>query len=571
MRRFLFGAVRNYSAFAGALATLGLLSSCDLQGNVEDLGGSLLDPDAALLDVPGRKLADGRYSNLELDGSLETGGYVLAKRYDLEEQALSVISFVGDGQCEVSPMAAFQRVSSRVDVALPGLVAYQRTRSDSGIGDVEFIGFDCAPKLQKVPDASLPDVPFPRSAPEGMLTLSEDGTLSYIDVVGERIVTAVEGVGSGRAESSYLWTLENSVVKVYDASFSELASWGDNVSDLLILGADHDPSAAIVDDAGLSFVDLETGEKTLIAADGCEPKSLGSNVIAYLSPCASRTLKLSVPGSLLLSSEDRVTIEVASNVIHHESSLADWKGKESELVYVKNEDASATTGQLHVLAINEDPEQATDRVLAENAFISGSNVFLDWDGQTGRLMTLVYDESSGTSVVDDLSEVATDVAQLPGGSFLSDRGVLVSFDGEVGDLCVLTESESGYSCALLGSKVPVQTQAVEEMSDAFAFVGDYDGTSGTAYLVIDGNARAIGQDALPGTLRFLEEPRAVAYLAHNGVPGTATLRAWLIDAELDLHVADRVSEYRELPWPSPGLLYAIPEGDTAGIWFAKAR
>ncbi len=552
--------------------TLGLLSSCDLQGNVEDLGGSLLDPDAALLDVPGRKLASGRYSNLELDGSLETGGYVLAKRYDLEEQALSVISFVGDGQCEVSPMAAFQRVSSRVDVALPGLVAYQRARNDGGIGDVEFIGFDCAPKLQKIPDASLPDVPFPRSAPEGMLTLSADGTLSYIDVVGQRIVTAVEGVGSGRAESSYLWTLENSVVKVYDSSFAELASWGKNVSDLLILGADHEPSAAIVDEAGLSFVDVETGEKTLIAADGCAPKSLGSNVIAYLSPCASRTLKLSVPGTLLLSEEEgRVEVEVASNVIHHESSLADWKGKASELVYLTNDDAEATTGQLHVLAIDEDPEQAEDRVLAEDAFIAGSNVFLDWDGQTGRLMTLVYDESSGTSIVDELSEVATDVAQLPGGSFLSDRGVLVSFDGEVGDLCVLTESESGYPCSLLGSKVPVQTQAVEEASDAFAFVGDYDGTSGTAYLVLDGNARVIGQDALPGTLRFLEEPRAVAYLAHNGVPGTATLRAWLIDAELDLHVADRVSEYRELPWPSPGLLYAIPEGDSAGIWFAKAR
>ncbi len=82
-------------------------------------------------------------------------------------------------------MAAFQRVSSRVDVALPGLVAYQHARDDNGIGDVDFIGFDCKPKLQTIPDASLPDVPFPRSAPEGMLTLSEDGTLTYIDVVGE--------------------------------------------------------------------------------------------------------------------------------------------------------------------------------------------------------------------------------------------------------------------------------------------------------------------------------------------------------------------------------------------------
>lgn len=571
MRLFLLGAVRNYSALAGSLVGLSLFAGCDLQGNVEDLGGSLLDPDAALLDAPGRKLASGHYGNLELDGSLETGGYVLAKHYEDDAQSLSIISFVGDGKCEVSPVSEFQRVSSRVDVALPGLVAYQRTRDDDGLGDVEFVGFDCAPKLETIPGASLPDVPFPRSAPEGMLTLGSDGKLTYIDVVDGRISTAVEGVSSGRAESTYLWTLESSVVKVYDSSFEELASWGENVTDLMILGAEHEPSAAIVDDSGLNFVDVETGEKTLIAADGCAPKSLGSNVIAYLSPCASRTLKLSVPGGLLLSEADRVTVEVASNVIHHETALGDWKGKNSELLYLTNDDAAATTGQLHVLRMNEDPELSTDRVLAESAYILGGNIYLDWDGGRGRLMTPHYEEESGTMMLDDLTEVATDVAQLPGGSYLSDRGALVNFDGEVGDLCVLTEAESGYPCSLLASKVPVQTQATEEKTDAFAFVGDYDGSSGTAYLVIGGNARAIGTDAIPGTLRFLEQPRAVAYLVNAGEPGTATLRAWLIDSELDLHVADRVSEYRELPWPSPGLLYSVPEGDNAGIWFAKAR
>jgi hypothetical protein len=94
---------------------------------------------------------------------------------------------------------------------------------------------------------------------------------------------------------------------------------------------------------------------------------------------------------------------------------------------------------------------------------------------------------------------------------------------------------------------------------------------GTAYLVRNGTVRAIGEGALPGTLRFVEQPRALAYLAHDGTGVTAQLRAWLMDAELDVRVSDGVSEYRELPWPSAGLLYSVPQGDRAGVWFARAR
>ncbi len=548
-----------------------MVSGCDLAGNVEDLGNALVDPDSSLLDAPGRKLADGKYSNLELDGSLDKGGYVLARRHDVEPESLAIISFVGDGQCEVSPVAAFQRVSSRVDVALPGLIAYHAERDANGKGDVNFIGFDCKPRLTPIASASLPDVPFPRNQPTGLLTLATNGELSLVDARNDQLVSVASNVSNGRAEGKFLWTLEEGVAVVYDKELEEVASWGSNIRELVIRGGSQDPSAMLVDDEGLSFVTVATGEKTPVSETGCAPVSLGTGIIGYLDPCESRTLKLSIPGSYLLADEERVTVTVADGVANHQAVMASFQDGNGVVLFLTGEPGSVT-GELHTAGLSGEEANATnDRMLAPNAFVSAGSIFLDWNGQSGQLVVPSYDDEADTLTIAELVDVAPNVAQMLGGTLTSQRGILENFDGVVGDLSVVSSSGDTYETKKLASRVPVQDQTVEIETGDFAFVGDFDGTSGTAYLVHDGKARAVGEKAFPGTLRFLDNPRAVAYLADNGKPGTAKLRAWLIDAELDLHVADRVTEYRELPWPSSGLLYAVPEGDAAGIWFAKAR
>jgi hypothetical protein len=75
---------------------------------------------------------------------------------------------------------------------------------------------------------------------------------------------------------------------------------------------------------------------------------------------------------------------------------------------------------------------------------------------------------------------------------------------------------------------------------------------------------------LKETTRFLEQPRALSFLRQSDT-GYYSLRAYLIDAELELTVHNAVSEYRIVPWPAPGILYAVPTGDDQGLWYAKAR
>src|SRR6187551_1256746 len=104
-----------------ALASLGvvLTAGCDINGLI-DIGDGLLDPDAGLLDRPGRRLVSGTYSGLKIAGSSENGGYVLARRTDTDEHRLAVVPFLEGEACEYAPAFGYDRFSSRINLDFPG-------------------------------------------------------------------------------------------------------------------------------------------------------------------------------------------------------------------------------------------------------------------------------------------------------------------------------------------------------------------------------------------------------------------------------------------------------------------
>ena len=73
--------MRTLSRFAGVLSGLivvNYVSACDFSSGLKDVGDALGNPDAALLDAPGRKLVDGKFRKITVDGSLAEGGKVIA-------------------------------------------------------------------------------------------------------------------------------------------------------------------------------------------------------------------------------------------------------------------------------------------------------------------------------------------------------------------------------------------------------------------------------------------------------------------------------------------------------------
>src|SRR5262245_7078110 len=90
-------ALGRYAALASAPALLG----CDFEtAGLEEL----LDPNPSFLNVPGKRLAEGRFSSLKIDGTDASEAAVLALR---DEQALSIVPFAGGGGCTIGTAGSF--------------------------------------------------------------------------------------------------------------------------------------------------------------------------------------------------------------------------------------------------------------------------------------------------------------------------------------------------------------------------------------------------------------------------------------------------------------------------------
>src|SRR5690242_18289629 len=106
------------------VASLCFSVGCNIEGSVSGLADSLLDPEPSTIEGPGRRIAEGSYSDLELDASLSVGARLLALRHDGDESELAIIPFEGGEACQVGPATRFMRLASQVDVHLTPMVGY---------------------------------------------------------------------------------------------------------------------------------------------------------------------------------------------------------------------------------------------------------------------------------------------------------------------------------------------------------------------------------------------------------------------------------------------------------------
>lgn len=554
------------------------LVGCDLAEGLGDVGDSLTSPDAALLDSPGRKLAAGQYHRLLIDGSLDDGGHVIALRTIDEGTEAAIIPYLeGDG-CTITPATAFERLSSRVDVDLPGVISVQRNTDSTGRGTIDFVDFDCKTVIESIPDASLPQIAFPAASPEGLLALTLQGDLYQVNAVHQRLDSIANEVTIARTDTDRLWTIENGELVLRDVEYRELERFGTGVTEFTLPGGTV-LQVAFMDENGLSVWNEDDGV-TLVSETACGPTSWGLDVVAYYDPCETQKLHVYTLGGRLGLEEEFVHIEGPEGAVDLVSSLVVFgQGhRTSEFMFLA---AGPSGNQLMLGTIDAEPEVMDGTVQMESVVIADNNAtirsgvpYTDWDGVSGTLMDRERDEE-GTTV--GVIAVAPGVASLPGGTPYSLAGALTNFDGTTGTLEVLIRTGDDIESQLIADRVPLQTQSVEAETGRRAFIGDSDdGIVGALYLSNEPNSgrltyRKIGEYAHIDTARFLEQPRGVAYLARRPGNQYASLEVYLLDSELTVTVHQRVSEYRTVPWPAPGILYAVPSGDDAGLWFSKAR
>ncbi len=560
-----------------------LLLACDLADSLTDVGGALTNPDAALLDSPGRKLASGAYRNLLVDGSLESGGHVVAIRTDRDESEVAILPYLDGDGCFVSPGIAVERISSRVDVELPGMLAVQRNANENGRGEITFVDFECN-TIDQLENASIPEIAFPTGNERGLFSFADDGDLYFVDARSQDIDVIASNVSVARTSGQDVWTIEGGELVGRDSRFNEFCRVGTGVQEFVVAGGTR-ITAAFRDEDGVST--WSEGDGVVhISDDACGLFSFGGDTVAYTEPCGAGVPRVYTLGARIGAEAEFITIAVPPDVVNLERSSVQWgQGNRPSEVLLTLSDPEQVGNRLVRATLPEEPTEVDglyqlelEELSSRSAVIRSGRIYLDWDGVTGTLVEPDRDEDGLTS---GLVEIAPRVAQIPGIDPYSQSGMLTHFEDGLGQLRKYWKEGDEVRSEVIAEDVPVQTQtreSEESGGNRWLFVADSrDGSTGSLYLATarsgtgPPSTRKIAEDVYVDTGRFLDQPSAVAYLEKQSGSDYAALRVWLIDAELTLTINTAVSEYRTVPWPAAGILYAVPDGDDRGLWFSKAR
>lgn len=555
------GASTACRARGAALIAIGFgISGCHLDSNFSDLGGKLLNPDVAGLDVPGQRLVSGVHFDLSTQADAAGGRYAVARN---ENSELTIINFGANTHCRAGTVARYGNAvsASGQSSLLPVLLADADGNTELGFSD-----FDCNRTSFQVPAGGLPiDVidHLDWGSGTALLIDTPDSGLALVDPWSEdvrQVAASVRPSDPVSAFDHYLW-VDGGVIVVSDATLTRVAQVGSNVGELTLSPDDGQlayvqaTSADNSTGGDLFVVDAtDTHVPQQIASDACALRylTLGERrLLSFLSPCSARTLVLFDRAD----SSTRVLAEqLASPPLIHGS------GGSAFLTYVTAEASGSPIGTLWVWRGKDDPI-----AVAENARINPSAVtpdggllsVLDWSSTGGRLV-----EWKG----DTLTDVAVDrVVELESVGRLdnNDLTLLGNYDGTTGDLLRL---HSDLTTEVLAQGVPTRS------ANDDAFLANFDGQAGELRLLnrSDGSSQVLGTGVARGSFKFAQQWSGVMMLTERDtVANTSTLQVHMLDTGNDYVLHDGVTEAREVAYPSSGLLYNVVSGDDAGVWFSK--
>lgn len=549
----------------GALSIGALLAlpACELGTNFGDLGEQLLDPDVQGIDAPGQRWVSGPHFDLNVLRD-QTGKRYAAARNEASE--LVLIDFEKQNFCRAGEVLRYtDAVSARSRPSLvPVIFSGAAAEGQPPELRLSFSSFDCQRSAFSVPVGGLPSrvlQGLPDGSGTALLVKTPEGGLTLIDPWAQTSTIVAESVRADDpvpAFGHYFW-VDRGVITISDEELRPLAYVG---HDVVAVSASLEDAQLAYLEAGsegtsggtLFTVDAVASEPpVLVASDACNMRYLtlnGRRQLSYLSPCAERKL-------VLRDVSDESVRVIDTNVAG--SPAARTLSGQSVLTYVTTESQDATAGTLWVMSDNQ-----AKVAVAENTRVGPSTVSDD-----GGLLTVLDWASTGGRLVewkpDALTEVASGVIELgPLGRMANeDLTLLGNFDGVTGDLLRL---RTDLTTEVLAQGVPTRS------ANADAFLANFEGEAGDLLLLdrSDGTSLPLASGVARGAFIFTQQFSSVLMLAnHDPETRTNTLRMHLLGSQRQYVLHDRVTEAREVAFPSAGILYSVVDGDDAGVWFAK--
>jgi hypothetical protein len=548
-----------------------------------DLSGlnQLFSSDPTYLSLPGERIGSGKFSDVSIVGTNASGARVVAVDARGADPVLTIFPFGGGKSCSTGPTATSANpLDFGVRSDVPPIVGYQE-RTDSGLL-LHLITLDCKEGLPPLPDKNWP-LSGTFDDPPGYLAIDSSANLTFLEPwKGKQTVVAPNTHNTRVVNDKQIWSIEGGKLVVRDMQLNMLAQYGANVTEFDFT-PDSTARAAYVDatcapDAtpcgGDLYVVPDTlGEAKKVDSDACHvifPVRWGGLGVSYWSPCADHhpvVYGRATASSDALSTEARFVLGTSIAG----SPDVDLMGDTVYAFYVETHgDPKAGNGTLRGGPLGQPAVDIAERPARDGARSapiiaktgSAWRVEVDYDSKAGVGRLVTWSPDAG------LTEVATNVGQISGSV------AVVDYNGTIGNLVHISGSTISKP---LARRVPVQRILVDTLG--IAVVANYDGTHGDLMLAPAGTndfekvASGVSPDQLQdGTVAFLQSLSAIAYLHDFDTDtGVGVLGARLIETGDTFDVGIRASEWGEYGWPEPGILYVSPEGDAAGIWFARLR
>lgn len=549
--------IRTGFAAAGLLT----LAGCH---NIDFSGLSdLVDVDPTYLNLPGRRIAEGQFESVSVDGTDSGGAFVVGFDVALATPGLAIFPFGGGPGCRTGPANSYLSSYFSTRSELPLYFPFIEQPSGSA-RRLHLTGSECQEPIAPIENTGFPLIPPSLGDPPGYLALTGGSDLLFLEPWVPKQTTIATDAHGTQILPDKIWSIEGGNLVARTHAFDVLARFGTNVTEFATT-TETVARTAFVDGGALFVVTDDFKTVTQIEPDACKvgfPSGFRGRGLSYYAPCASERLVLY--GSPLLSdpgpgqSDQKFPL---SDSATGNPQIA-FSGDQGFVFFVSNSDPNATNGTLWGGAIGSTLESIAagpqlDGRRAPIIQLEGTSwrMLVEVTARVGRLIQWNPGATPNT--------IAESVAEE------DDPLAIVNYDGKVGDLAIL---DSVGISAIVAKGVPRGGIDVEPRG--IAAITEFDGTSGT---LLASPADASRFDAVAPQVSLkgfgvIQSLAAVAYL-HDYDPRSRSgmLGVRVIESGDTFDTGVRASEWVEVGWPQPGLLYVVPNGNHQGIWFAALK
>jgi hypothetical protein len=564
--------------------------ACDIVQGFQHAGDALFPPVKTYLDAPGYRLVEGGYRQLVLVTSSEL--FVLARSSTEGDDSLYSIRYAAPEPCKIPKVGRYWAGGS-ADIGAAWIAYFH----DGGnFGTLSFSDTGCHVAPLTLPEAELPFARITPRGPDGepepermLLLIRSAGRLLLVDPASSEeprlLIEPADGLLSGIGKPSVNFVLSAGALVAFDAEWNYLTTFAEGITSLTSLGnslffedVNGIQKATPAARNGAIEIDLE-----VLAADGCGLAfpAASRQWLAFFAPCDTRRLVLvdDSGDKAKLTFPDLAVDDPRALVLTPKPGLTGMVAPELENLWAYFlRDIDYGTGVGTVVARSPD---GTELVLGARGALE--RTLLDAGGEYGfALLDVGVDTGRYVRWQPDgtVTELATNVLRESTNVAFAD--LMIDWNGTSGTLVQRVEGE----LFTVLERVPRRNFAYQDVHQRQALFSDFDGTNGTL---------SIGERACtPGSPNCAREyfvPRVVARGVHHPdhafldekdefLPGIGFLDQYDVERaigrfqyrNLELGFTSIVSEgVSDFVYAGNGMLYAVPFGEGAGIWLARAK